>query len=130
MFCCAMLSASRLIYAAGFPEKPIRLIVPFPPGGSPDVVARLLATKLTERWGQSVLVDNRSGAGGLIGSEVAAKSTPDGYTLLMGNTPTHAIDVSLYKKIPYDPMRDFEPVILLATTSAMLLVNSAMRSTT
>jgi tripartite-type tricarboxylate transporter receptor subunit TctC len=130
IFCCAMLLTSPTAQADNFPEKSIRLIVPFPPGGSPDVVARLLAMKLTERYGQSVVVDNRSGAGGLIGSEMAAKSTPDGYTLLMGNTPTHAIDVSLYRKISYDPVRDFEPIILLATTSAILLANPAMPVTT
>ena len=99
---------------AAYPTKPIRLVVPFPPGGATDILAREVAKHLTDAWGQSVVVDNRPGAGGNIGSELVARSAPDGYTLEMGTVGTHAINASLYSKMPYDHVKDFVPVILVA----------------
>jgi tripartite-type tricarboxylate transporter receptor subunit TctC len=101
-------------------------VVPFPPGGATDILARDVAQKLTEAWGQSVVVDNRPGAGGNIGSELVAKAPPDGYTLLMGTVGTHAINASLYAKMPYDHIRDFAPVILVAGVPNVLVVNPAL----
>ena len=96
--------------AGGFPSKPVRIIVPFAPGGPTDVAARLIAEKLGARWGQQIVVENRPGAGGNIGSEIAARSAPDGYTMVLGVTGSHAINISLMKQMPYHPLKDFEPV--------------------
>jgi tripartite-type tricarboxylate transporter receptor subunit TctC len=115
-----------LACAQTYPTKPIRLVVPFPPGGATDILARDVAQKLTEAWGQSVIVDNRPGAGGNIGSELVAKSAPDGYTLEMGTVGTHAINASLYAKMPYDHVKDFMPVILVAGVPNVLVVNPAV----
>jgi tripartite-type tricarboxylate transporter receptor subunit TctC len=109
-----------------YPNKPIRLVVPFPAGGTTDVLARAAAQKLTESLGQPVVVDNRPGAGGNIGAELVAKSPPDGYTLLMGTVGTHAINPSLYPKMPYDHVRDFAPVILVAGVPNVLVINPAL----
>ena len=115
-----------LASAQSYPTKPIRLVVPFPPGGATDILARDVAQKLTEAWGQSVIVDNRPGAGGNIGSELVAKSAPDGYTLEMGTVGTHAINASLYAKMPYDHVKDFTPVILVAGVPNVLVVNPSV----
>ena len=109
-----------------YPTKPVRLVVPFPPGGTTDILARAVAQKLSETWGQQVIVDNRPGAGGNIGSELVAKSAPDGYTLLMGTVGTHAINPSLYAKMPYDHVKDFTPVILVAGVPNVLVVNPSL----
>ena len=109
-----------------YPTKPIRLVVPFPAGGATDILAREVAKHLTETWGQSVVVDNRPGAGGNIGSELVAKSPPDGYTLEMGTVGTHAINASLYSKMPYDHVKDFVPVILVAGVPNVLVVNPSV----
>jgi len=109
-----------------YPAKPIRIVVPFPAGGATDILARAAAQRLTEAWGQSVVVDNRPGAGGNIGAELVAKSAPDGYTLLMGTVGTHAINASLYAKMPYDHVKDFAPVILVAGVPNVLVVNPAV----
>jgi tripartite-type tricarboxylate transporter receptor subunit TctC len=109
--------------AQAYPTKPIRLVVPFPPGGSLDVVARAIGQKLTEAWGQPVVIDNRPGAGGNIGADLVAKSAPDGYTILEGALSTHAVNVSLYSKMPYDPVRDFAPITLVAITPNVLVLN-------
>jgi tripartite-type tricarboxylate transporter receptor subunit TctC len=106
-----------------YPTKPVRLVVPFPAGGTTDIIARATAQKLSEAWGQQVIVDNRPGAGGNVGSELVAKSVPDGYTLLMGTVGTHAINPSLYAKMPYDHVKDFAPVILVAGVPNVLVVN-------
>jgi tripartite-type tricarboxylate transporter receptor subunit TctC len=103
-----------------YPARPVRLIVPFPPGGSNDIVGRMIATQLTERLGKQVIVDNRGGAGGVLGTEVAAKAPPDGYTLLMVSS-AHAISTSLYK-VPYDPAKAFVPVAMLASGPNALCV--------
>ncbi|MBI4193488.1 MAG: tripartite tricarboxylate transporter substrate binding protein [Betaproteobacteria bacterium] len=105
-----------------YPTKPIRIVAPFPPGGTADFLARVLAEKLTQTWGQQVVVDNRSGAGGVIGSDIVAKATRDGYTLLM-SAIGHAANPTLYKKLPYDTLRDFAPVVLIADVPLIVVVN-------
>ena len=107
-----------------YPSKPIRVVVPYPPGGTPDILIRELAPKLTAALGQQIIVDNRPGAGGNIGSEVVAKAAPDGYTLVMGTTATHSINQALYKKLAYDPVKDFVAVALIATMPNVLVVNN------
>jgi tripartite-type tricarboxylate transporter receptor subunit TctC len=96
--------------AAGFPSRPVRMIVPFAPGGPTDIAGRVIGEKLSARWGQPVIIDNRPGAGGNVGSDIAAKSAPDGYTLVLGVTGSHAINLSLMKQMPYHPLKDFEPI--------------------
>ena len=118
----APLSAAQGTY----PARPVRLVVPFPAGGTTDILARAAAQKLSETLGQQVIVDNRPGAAGNIGSELVAKAPPDGYTLLMGTVGTHAINASLYSKLPYDPVKDFTPVILVAGVPNVLVVNPAL----
>jgi tripartite-type tricarboxylate transporter receptor subunit TctC len=112
--------------AQAFPNKPVRLVVPFPPGGPLDTVGRALAQKLTEAWGQSVIVDNRPGAGGNIGADLVAKAAPDGYTVVMGALSTHAVNPSLYAKMPYDAVKDFAPITLVAITPNVLVVNPSL----
>jgi tripartite-type tricarboxylate transporter receptor subunit TctC len=112
--------------AANYPAKPVKLVVPFPPGGPLDTVARELGQAMAASWGQPVVVENRPGAGGGIGAELVAKSPPDGYTILMGAVSTHAINVTLYKKIPYDPLRDFVPVTQVADVPNVLVVNPSL----
>jgi tripartite-type tricarboxylate transporter receptor subunit TctC len=109
--------------AQSYPSKPIRVVVPFPPGGPTDLVARLVGNKLSERWSQPVLVENRAGAGGTIGAEIVARAAPDGYTLVMGSTANMAVNVTLFKKLSYDPIKDFAPVNLAAVTPSLLVVN-------
>ena len=113
-------------WAQAYPARPIRIVVPFPAGGATDLLARAVAQKLTEAWGQSVVVDNRPGAGGNIGSELVARAAPDGYTLEMGTVGTHAINASLYAKMPYDHVKDFAPVILVAGVPNVLVINPAL----
>jgi len=108
--------------AATYPEKPVRMVVPFPPGGGTDVVARAIALKLTEQWGQSVVVDNRPGAASMVGTEMLARAVPDGYTLGFVSM-SHTINPSIYKKLPFDPIADFSPVALAATAPNVLVVN-------
>jgi len=119
-------AAAAGAWAQGYPARPIRIVVPFPAGGATDILAREAAQKLTEVWGQPVIVDNRPGAGGNIGSELVARAAPDGYTLEMGTVGTHAINASLYAKMPYDHVRDFAPVILVASVPNVLVVNPAL----
>jgi tripartite-type tricarboxylate transporter receptor subunit TctC len=114
---------------AGYPVKPVRLVVPSSPGGGTDITARLLAPKLTERLGQQVVVENRAGAGTMIGTEVVAKAAPDGYTLLMGLS-TLAINPAMYKKVPFDPVRDFAPISQVITAPNMLVVHPSVPART
>lgn len=107
-----------------YPVRPIRLIVPFPPGGGTDILSRLVANKLTERLGWQIVVDNRGGAGGNIGLDAAAKATPDGYTIVMGQTSNLTINPSLHSKLPYDSLRDFAPVSLVASSPIALMVSA------
>jgi len=112
--------------AQAYPTKTIRIITPYAPGGTADIMARLVAQKLSEAWSQQVIVDNRPGAAGMIGAELAAKAPPDGYTLLMSYTTEIAIAPSLYPKVPYDPMRDLVPVAMAAVTPMILVVHPAL----
>ncbi len=109
-----------------YPVKPIRLVVPFAPGGSTDTIARLIGQKLDEALGQQVIIDNRPGAGGNLGVDYVAKSAPDGYTLIFGHVGTFGFGPSLYAKLPYDPIRDFAPVALFAMVPNMLVVHPSL----
>jgi tripartite-type tricarboxylate transporter receptor subunit TctC len=109
--------------SASYPTKPIRLVVPFTPGGSTDILARAIGQELTKAWGQSVIVDNVPGAGGSLGADKVAKATPDGYTLLMGHIGTLAVNPSLYPALPYDPIKSFAPVAWVARVPNVLVVN-------
>jgi tripartite-type tricarboxylate transporter receptor subunit TctC len=122
----AALPAMAADIAADYPAKTIRLIVPFTPGGSTDILARLIGQKLTEAWGRQVVIDNRPGAGGNIGVDLAAKSPADGYTLVMGHIGTFGVNPTLYPKLPYDPIRDFQPITLVALVPNMLSVNPSL----
>jgi tripartite-type tricarboxylate transporter receptor subunit TctC len=115
--------------APAYPSKPIRFVVPYPPGGPLDTVARLTAQKVSEAVKQPIFVDNKPGAGGSIGTDIVAKSPADGYTLLMGAVATHAINPTLYPNVPYDPVRDFAPVTQLASTPNVLVVNLSIPAT-
>ncbi|HEV7393941.1 MAG TPA: tripartite tricarboxylate transporter substrate binding protein [Burkholderiales bacterium] len=119
----AVASFTAVAADRAYPTKPIRLISAYPPGGGNDTMARAIAQKLTEAWGQQVIVDNRPGANGLLACEITAKAPPDGYTLLMASIGSHAINPALYPKIPYDPIKDFAPVSLLGTTANVLVVH-------
>ncbi len=119
------LSASSGI-AQNYPVKPVRIIAPYPAGGTSDTIARILGQKLTEAWGQQALVDNRVGVGGSIGAEAAAKSAPDGYTLLVGNNQPVAVNVSVYRKVGYDPLRDFTPITLAVTAPQIVVVHPSV----
>jgi tripartite-type tricarboxylate transporter receptor subunit TctC len=112
--------------AQTYPSKTITLVVPFPAGSTTDLVGRIMATKLAENIGQQVIVENRGGAGGAIGTEGVARAAPDGYTLLMGTIGTHAINVSVYPKLPYDPVADFTPIIQFGTAPNVLVVNPSL----
>jgi tripartite-type tricarboxylate transporter receptor subunit TctC len=112
--------------AQNYPVKAIRIVVPFPAGGIADIFARTIGGKLNEAWGQQVVVDNRPGAGGNIGAEIVAKSPPDGYTLVMGSIGTHAVNVSLFSKLPYDPVRDFTPVALVMEADGLLVLHPSV----
>jgi tripartite-type tricarboxylate transporter receptor subunit TctC len=116
------LSTSQAL-AQGYPVKPLKMIVPYPPGGGNDTLGRLFAVKLGERLGQPVVVENRGGAGATIGTEAAAKSPPDGYTLLLSSIATHALSPNLYAKVNYDPIRDFAPVTLLGVAPTVVVIN-------
>lgn len=113
-------------FAQNYPAKPVRLVLPYPPGGGTDVIARPLAQKLTEQLGQQVIVDNRGGANGNIGMEFVAKSPPDGYTLLFALTAQYAVNPTLYPKLPYDPVRDYAPISLLANAPYLLVVHPSI----
>jgi tripartite-type tricarboxylate transporter receptor subunit TctC len=115
---------------AAWPQKPIRYVVPFPAGGIADIFARIIGARLTERWGQPVLVENRAGAGGNIGAELVAKSAPDGYTLLMGSIGTQAVNVSLFRGLPYDPAKDFTAVALVLEAESLLALHPSVAAGT
>jgi len=121
--CCAMTPA--LAVAQDYPNRPVRLVSPFPPGGSVDLVARLVATKLSENLGQQVVVENRSGASGNIGTEMVARAAPDGYTLLVNTIPFVA-NAFLYSRVPYDPLNDFAPVMLISSSVTLLAVHPSL----
>ena len=109
-----------------YPNKPVRLIVPFPAGGGADIFARLIGRKLQDNLGQTFIADNRAGAAGIIGCEIVARANPDGYTLLLGTTGTHSTNPAVYAKLPYDPLKDFSPISLIAESPFVLLATPAL----
>ena len=117
------LAVAGPVAAQGYPAKPIRLVAPSTPGDAPDVIARMVADKLSIALGQQVVVENRPGAGGVVGSEIVAKALPDGYTLIMGNAGSHGINAAVYSKLPYDIQRDFAPVSQIALAPNIFVVN-------
>jgi tripartite-type tricarboxylate transporter receptor subunit TctC len=114
------------VVAQPYPAKPVRYIVPFPAGASPDIVGRLMADRLSRIWGQQVVVDNRAGAGGTVGAGIAARASPDGYTLFQCNIASSAIAASLYAKLPYDHQRDFAAITRIGTTASVMIVHPAV----
>lgn len=129
LICAALAAAPAAALAqsaANYPNKPIRLIVPYPPGGGSDTISRAVARPLSDNLGQQVVVDNRGGAGGSIGMELAAKSPPDGHTIVFALTAQLAINPALYRKIPYDPIKDFEPITQLASGPYVLVVHPSL----
>lgn len=128
----ALLALAVAAQAAGqaFPGKPIRLVVPFPPGGAVDFYARVVQQPLSEALGQTVVIDNRAGASGMVGAELVAKSAPDGYTLLIGNIASLAINVGIYPKMPYDPLKDFTPVVRTVDVNYVLVVHPSVPART
>jgi len=123
---CALLSVGPVAFSQDYPTKPIRIIVPYPPGGFNDTLARTLGQTMTEKWGQTVIVDNRPGGGTTIGTNLAAKAAPDGYTLLIVSF-AFAVNPTLYASLPYDTGRDFVPVVLAASTPNLLVVNPGLQ---
>lgn len=130
LFTLCLLVGMTLASAVGaqerFPSKPVRMLVPFAVGGGSDIVARILSARMTEALGQHIIVDNRGGASGKIGSEVAAKAAPDGYTLLLGSVSTLAVNPGLFKSLPYDPVKDFEPIGKIGDIPLLLSVHQAV----
>ena len=131
MLLAAAVCTAAILHSAGaaaqaWPAKPVRVVVPFPPGGSTDIVARIVAQKLGERLGQSMVIENRGGAGGTLGAAQVAKAAPDGYTLLVASTSTHVVAPGVYPKLEYDPVKDFAPVGLMAVSPYLLVVNPAL----
>jgi tripartite-type tricarboxylate transporter receptor subunit TctC len=123
---CAALMPAAAIAQGAYPNKPIRVVVPYTPGGAPDILGRLIGQKLGSALGQQIVVDNKPGAGGNIGADAVARSAPDGYTLLMTTTATQSINQSLYPNMPYDGLKDFSPVSLVAYTPVMLVSGNAL----
>ena len=119
------LSASGVV-AQSYPTKPIRLIVPYPPGGGTDIFARMLGVRLGETLGQQMVIENRAGAAGVLGAEAAAKAAPDGYTLVVGQASNLAINPHMMSKLPYDPVKDFAPITLIATSPSLLVVHPSL----
>ena len=119
---CVLAACAFTVSAQPYPSEPLRFVVPFPPGGSTDLLARRLCERLQASMGQPCVVENKPGAGGAVGSEFVAKTAPDGYTLLLGVTGSHGISVSLNPKLPYHPIKDFAPISMLVSTSLVLVV--------
>ncbi len=128
-FCVAAVALGAVLSTTAWaqstwPTKPVRIIVPFAPGGTTDILARAVAPELSKAFGQSFIVENKAGAGGNVGADMVAKSAPDGYTLLMGTVGTHGINRALYAKLPYDPFKDFAPITLVAGVPNVMVVNA------
>lgn len=122
----ALVSTGAPAYAQSYPTKPIRMVVPSAPGSGPDLIARVVAQKLTESLGKPVVADPRPGAGGSLGAEIVAKSPPDGYTLIMGSAGSHSVNSALYPKLPYDAVKDFSPISLVSTAPNILIVHPSL----
>jgi tripartite-type tricarboxylate transporter receptor subunit TctC len=125
-----LLCAAGLACAQSYPARPIRLIVPFPPGGGNDTVARAIAQEASPALGQSIVVDNRPGAGGIIGAQEAARAPADGYTLFLGGVGSHAVNPNLHSKLPYDAIKDFAPITLVASAPSVLVVHPSVPART
>jgi tripartite-type tricarboxylate transporter receptor subunit TctC len=126
----AALISAPAVHAQSYPVRPVRMLVAVAPGGGTDIVARLVAARLTESVGQTIVVDNRSGGSSIIGTTIAAKAAPDGYTLLLATNASHAINPGLFRELPYDPIRDFTPVAAIAGVPAVLVVTPAFPAQT
>src|SRR5262245_21306586 len=126
VFIAGMLCAAGAAWSQAYPAKPVRVIVPFPPGGANDIVARIVFQKLSEQMGQTFVIENRSGAGGTLGTTVVAKSPPDGYTLLVQTVASHVSNAHLYKKLPYDAVADFVGITPMARLVAVLTVHPSL----
>ena len=118
---------SPMTSAQEYPQRPVRTIVAYPPGGSTDIIARIVGQKLTDRLGQTFIVDNRAGAAGMIGAELVARATPDGHTLMVADSP-FVVNPSVFAKVPYDPIRDFTPIVLVGSSPLILVVPAASPS--
>src|SRR6266850_321059 len=127
---CAVLLAAPACAQQSYPQKPIRYIVPFPAGGIADMFARIIGGRLSEAWGQPVVVENRAGAGGNIGADLVAKSAPDGYTILMGSIGTQAVNASLYRNMPYDSAKDFTAIALVIEAESLLALHPSVAAGT
>src|SRR5712671_2308052 len=127
---CTALLATPAALAQGYPQKPIRYVVPFPAGGIADVFARIIGGRMSESWGQPVVVENRAGAGGNIGADFVAKAAPDGYTILMGSIGTQAVNASLYRDMPYDSAREFTPIALVIEAESLLALHPSVAANT
>jgi tripartite-type tricarboxylate transporter receptor subunit TctC len=118
-------TASAAQASTAFPTRPVRLVVPYPPGGGNDAIARIIGAQLTEIWSQQMIIDNRPGANGIVACQITAAAAPDGYTLLVANVATNAINAALYKKLPYEPIKSYAPISLLGSTANFLVVPAA-----
>ena len=127
--CLLLVAAATSAIAQDYPTKPVRFIVPYAPGGSSDVIARILGQKLNEALGQTFIVDNRPGAGSMIGTDIAAKSAPDGYTIILSDMP-HTINPAVYSKVPYDPIKDFSPITVVGTSAMFLFTHPSVQAQT
>ena len=129
LVCCAsasvLLSGAGAVRAQDYPSQVIKIVVPFTPGGAVDVVARIVAPKLSEALGQPVIIENRGGAGGVLGATAVAQAAPDGYTLLVGTVSTQGTNSAVYTKLTYDPVRDFSPVVLLSMSALVMEATGA-----
>ena len=130
MLVAAILAAPLIALAQAWPAKPIRLVVPYPPGGSTDLLARTIGQKVGEALGQQIIVDNRAGAGGMLGSDIVARSVPDGYTILLGTGATHGLTLLLSKTVPYDPVKDFTAITAAVEVPIILCVHPSIPGTT
>ena len=128
--CLMLASFASIVAAQSWPTKPIRIVLGFPPGGATDILSRDFAAKLAEELKQQVIIENKPGAGGTIGADIAAKAPADGYTLTIGTSSNHAIAVSLYKKLPYDPIKDFAPITMLAVSQNVVVINPGVPAPT
>ncbi len=126
----SVLAFPLIAIAQAWPSKPIRLVVPYPPGGSTDLLARTIGVKVGEALGQQIVVDNRAGAGGMLGSDIVARSAPDGYTILLGTGATHGLTLLLSKTIPYDPVKDFTPITAAVEVPIVLVVHPSIPGVT
>jgi len=127
IFCAALLAlATTTAFAQAYPNKAIRMIVPYPPGGGADITARPIAQALSERWGQPVIIENHGGASGMIGADIVAKAPPDGYTIMVSASAEVALNVALFPKMPYDPVKDFAPITLATVTPLALVVHPSV----